>query len=162
MKKAMLLMMIILGCGFIQAQETPSFTEEELEKYATVMVWAEIEKGSMTETYNNWINNDESIEAARFVKLKAAKGDEVKLQELEATTEERAAFNQIQSSYDSMTSAFKEVYVGKIKTDIGAGLYNQLRKAMKSDAEVKAKYQDIYDGLLEVQSTEPKEEELED
>jgi len=162
MKKAMLLMMIILGFRSIQAQETSSFTEEELEKYATVMVWAEVEKGSMTETYNNWINNDESIEATRFVKLKAAKGDEAKIQELEATTKEVAAFAKIQSSYDSMTSTFKEVYLGKIKTDIGAGLYNQLRKAMKTDAQLKAKYQAIYDRLLAVQSTEPKEEELED
>ena len=162
MMKAMLLMMVAFGVGSTIAQEAPSFTEEELEKYATVMVWAEVEKGSMTETYNNWINNDESIEAARFVKLKAAKVDEAKIKELEATTEEVAAFAKIQASYDSMTSAFKEVYVGKIKTDIGAGLYNQLRKAMKSDAEIKEQYQTIYDRLLTAQSTKPEEEESEE
>ena len=158
MKKVLLLMCLVAGMGLAKAQDEVSFTDEELTTYATVMVWAENEKERMTETYNGWINNDETLEAARFVKIKSANGDSVKLQEIEVTDEELVAFEQIQVNYDSMTASFKEVYVGKIKEDIGAALYNRLRKAMRSDADLKARYQAVYDGLMEDQSAEAEDE----
>ena len=148
MKKVLLLMCLVAGMGLAKAQDEVSFTDEELTKYATVMVWAQMEKERMTKTYNDWINNDETLEAARFVKIKSAKGDSVKLQEIEVTDEELVAFEQIQVNYDSMTASFKDVYIGKIKEDIGAGLYNTLKKALKSNEEVKVRYQAIYDGLV--------------
>ncbi|WP_424963944.1 hypothetical protein [Ekhidna sp.] len=162
MKKVLLLVCLVAGFGLAKAQEEASFTDEELTKYATVMVWAEAEKEQMTETYNDWINNDETLEAARFVKIKSAKGDSVKLQEIEVTEEELVAFEQIQANYDSMTASFKEVYVGKIKEDIGAGLYNRLRKAMRGNADLKARYQAVYDGLKEEQSAAKEDDETEE
>ncbi|WP_370087156.1 hypothetical protein [Ekhidna sp.] len=161
MKKVLLMMCIMTGLSTANAQEESSFTDDELKTYATVMVWAEVEKERMTETYNDWINNDETLEAARFVKIKSAKGDSVKLQEFEVTDDELTAFEQIQASYDSMTSSFKEVYIGKIKEDIGVGLYNSLKKELKSNAEVKSRYQTIYDGLLE-ETTSGEEDETEE
>ncbi|WP_425391945.1 hypothetical protein [Ekhidna sp.] len=157
MKKILLLMCLVAGMGLAKAQDEVSFSDEELTQYATVMVWAENEKERMTEVYNGWINNDETLAAARFVEIKSAKGDSVKLQEIEVTSDELMAFEQIQVNYDSMTASFKEVYIGKIKEDIGAGLYNNLKKALKSDAEVKAQYQVIYDGLMEASA--PKEDD---
>ena len=159
MKKVLVLAFLMIGAGAIKAQDEVSFSDEELTKYATVMVWAEVEKGNMTEVYNGWINSDETLEAARFVKIKKAKGDSVELQAIEAQPEEVAAFEKIQMNYDSMTSSFKEVYVGKIKGDIGAGLYNKVKKALKSDADTKTRYQAIYDGLLEEQATASEESE---
>lgn len=159
MKKVLLMMCLFAGFGMVSAQDEASFTDEDLTKYATVMVWAKVEKGNMTEVYNSWINSNETLEAARFVKIKNAKGDSVQLQEIEVTNDELAAFEQIQVGYDSMTASFKEIYVGKIKSDIGAGLYNQLKKALKSDDDVKARYTAIYDGLLEEQTSEEGESE---
>lgn len=162
MKKVVLLVCLMSAIGVVCAQDEVSFSEEELTKYASVMVWAEMEKTNMTKVYNGWINNDDALEAARFVKIKSANGDEVKLQEIGATTEEVAAFTTIQTSYDSMTSAFKEVYVGKIKEEIGAGLYNQLKKSMKSNGEIKAQYQMVYDRLKEEAVAEDSSDELKD
>ncbi|WP_144017357.1 hypothetical protein [Ekhidna lutea] len=144
--------------GVVNAQEEITFSDEELTKYATVMVWAEKQKEVMTETYNGWINNDQTLEAARFVKIKSAGGDSLKLQKFEVTDEELVAFEQIQTSYDSMTSSFKEVYIGKIKGDIGAGLYNSLKKELKSNDEIKTRYQAIYEGLKNESATEEEEE----
>lgn len=148
--------------GLAKAQDEASFTDEELTKYATVMVWAQMEKEQMTETYNDWINNDETLEAARFVKIKSANGDSVKLQEIEVTDEELVAFEQIQVNYDSMTASFIDVYKGKIKEDIGAALYNRLRKAMRGDADLKARYQAVYDGLMSEQTATEEEDETEE
>ncbi|MEQ8903731.1 hypothetical protein [Ekhidna sp.] len=149
MKKVLLLICLVAGINMVNAQDETSFSDEELTKYATVMVWAEVEKERMTEVYNGWINNDEVLEAARFVEIKSANGDSLKLQEIEATDDEIMAFQQIQVDYDSMTSSFKEVYIGKIKGDIGAGLYNTLKKELKSSEGTKARYQEIYNGLKE-------------
>lgn len=149
MKKVLLLMCLVAGINMVSAQEETSFSDEELTKYATVMVWAEMEKERMTETYNNWINNDEILEAPRFKKINDAGGDSSKMVELEVTADEKKAYEQIMMSYDSMTSSFKEVYIGKIKGDIGAGLYNALKKELKSSEETKARYQEIYEGLKE-------------
>lgn len=161
MKKVLLIICLMAGVGMVSAQNETTFSDEELTSYAAVMVWAEVEKERMTETYNDWINNDETLEAARFVKIKSAKGDSAKLQEFEVADEELVAFEQIQANYDSMTSSFKEVYIGKIKEDIGAGLYNSLKKELKSNADVKSKYQTIYDGLLE-EGTSDEEDETEE
>lgn len=158
MKKVLLLMCLVAGINIVNAQEETSFSDEELTKYATVMVWAEMEKDRMTEVYNGWINNDEVLVASRFVEIKSANGDSLKLQEIEATNEEVVAFEQIQVNYDSMTSSFKEVYIGKIKEDIGAGLYNTLKKELKANENVKARYQTIYDGLMEENVTTEKDE----
>ncbi|GAB4252631.1 MAG: hypothetical protein Tsb0034_31230 [Ekhidna sp.] len=138
------LLLIVLSTAFVWAfgQET-EFSDEDIGKYAAVMVWAEAEKKNMTEVYNGWINNDEVLEASRFIKIRNAKGDSVKLGELEVTAEELTAFETIQVAYDSMIASFTEVYKGKIKDEIGAGLYNSLKKEMKSNAEVKERYQAV-------------------
>lgn len=162
MKKVLLLICLVAGMSLVKAQDEATFTDEELTTYATVMVWAEMEKERMTETYNGWINNDETLEAARFVKIKSANGDAAKLDEVEATDDELAAFEQIQVNYDSMTTSFIKVYKEKIKEDIGAGLYNRLKKAMKEDADLKARYQAVYDGLMEAQSAAKEDDESEE
>ncbi len=58
-----------------------------------------------------------------------------------------------------MISSFKTTYKSKIKEEIGNGLYNKIKKAIKSDADVKTKYQVIYDGILEEQSAKKEESE---
>lgn len=152
-------MCVMLGSFASFAQDEATFTDEELTKYATVMAWAEGEKGRMTDVYNGWIQNTEALEAARFVKIKDADGDSLKLTEIEATDVELQAYELIISNYDSMLASFKEVYVGKIKDDIGAGLYNTLKKALKADQQVKARYEEIYSGLV---ATKEEEDESED
>ena len=56
------------------------------------MVWADTQKESMTDLYNDWINNDKNLIAARFVQIRDTKGDTLKLQEIEASDEEVIAF----------------------------------------------------------------------
>ena len=156
------LLLVTILTGFLTqgfSQDEKEYTDEELTKYATVMVWAEDEKGRMTEVYNSWINDNEDLDAPRFLKLKKANGDSVKLQEIEATDIEVAAYDKILANYDSMTASFKEVYVGKIKEDIGAGLYNTLRADLKSKEELKTRYEAIVEGLKEESEEDDESEE---
>ncbi len=159
MKKPFFVICLAMLIGMSYAQEENTFTDEELTKYATVMAWAESEKARMTEVYNEWINNNETLEATLFVKIRSTKGDSLKLQELEVSDEQVAAFENIQANYDSMIASFTDVYKGKIKGDIGAGLYNSLRKDLKKNSELKARYKTIFE---ELKSEAIKEDETEE
>ena len=158
MKKHFLTVCLIGILASAFAQEERVYSDEELTKYATVMVWAEAEKGRMTGIYNEWINKNEDLGAPRFLDIKKAKGDSVKLLEINVTEIELSAFNKVIANYDSMTSSFKEVYVGKIKEDIGAGLYNALKADMKTNEEVKKRYEAIVMGLKKESSEDESDE----
>lgn len=136
-------------CASVYAQEGETFSDEELTKYATVMVWAKEEQGAMTEDLTGRIKGDDILAASRYNDLKESYGDDAKLKEVAATPEEIAAYEEILAYEDSIKSSFKDTYVGKIKSDISVGLYNDLKKALKSDADLKARYKDIETSLQE-------------
>ena len=149
MKKTWLICLMSLVVWSLQAQEEDKteFTDDELISYATVMVWVEGEKIKMQDAYNGWIQENDSIEASKFSEmLKASRSGN--LEEVEATEDELAAFNNIQAKNEQQQADFKEVFVGKIKEEITVSLYNDLSKALKKDEELKTRYQTIFDELL--------------
>ncbi|MEP1033134.1 hypothetical protein [Ekhidna sp.] len=160
MKKVLLIVCFIAGFGMAMAQEETTFTDEDLTKYATVMVWAGIEKGKMTEIYNGWIRDNEILDAIRYREIKQAEDDSVKLQEIAVTLIELDAYNRIKMQHDSIMSSFISVLKAEIKETIGKGLYKELKKVLKSDVDVKARYKVIYDGLMDEQGLD--EDETED
>ena len=158
MKNVFLLISFTLIFKIVYAQEEVSFSDEELTRYASVMAWAEEERSRMTGIYNGWIKNDENLAATRFVKIRRAKGDSIKLRELEVTDVESTAFYEIQTKYDSMISSFTETYKGKIKEQIGNALYNSVKKNLKKSSELKTRYA----GILERVKSEAKKEDESD
>jgi hypothetical protein len=124
-----------------QAQDEEPLTDEELTKYAVVMDFADLEKEKLKTDYNSMIQEEELMDGGRrFKELKAA--DEAKLAEIEATPEEIEAFNKIETANNENIAAFKEAYTTKIKDkeQLGAGLYNRITKALKTDEELKTRY----------------------
>ncbi len=150
-KKFLIMVFVIVGIGsqLIAQDEEVSFTDEDLTKYATVMKWAEDEKAKMGKEVGVWVKENEALSGTMYKELKAAdkKGT---MDDVEATDEEKAAYADIKQRTEDSKTAFKETYTAKIKDDIGAGLYNKLRKALKADEELKARYDAIYAGLEEV------------
>ena len=155
MKRTVGMFVIGILMGFsAMAQDT--FTDEELTKYATVMKWAEDEKAKMGAEVSEAVKANEALSGTAFNKLrKAQKAGDVN--STDATAEEVAAFMEIHNQTETRKAEFTEVYKEKIKSNIGAGLYNRLRKALKSDEEVKTRYQAILDGLSE-ESTDESED----
>lgn len=135
----------MVGIFTVKAQEE-TFTDEDLTKYATVMVWAEEEKANLgsvvSDSVSIWIE-DTPLETGKYIELSNAdKNDE--LASVEASEEELAVYNDVQQRIEDKKANFKEVYVSKIKDEIGAGLYNNLRKALKTDEELKLRYDEVY------------------
>lgn len=119
------------------------YEEEDLERYASLILWTEGEKKQMTEKYNLWIRESTDIDAPRFLAIKRTKGDSVRLKELNLSVNAVSAYKQISAKYDSMTGAFKEQYVLKIKSDLGANLYNELTEDLGKSENLSLKYQAI-------------------
>ncbi|MFY0600557.1 MAG: hypothetical protein JXR03_12875 [Cyclobacteriaceae bacterium] len=152
MKKMLVGVVMVLSLFSAKAQDEVSYTDEDLTKYATVMVWAEAERGALKATVKDsvgiWLDEGDVLARSKYNELSKAKKAN-KLEEVEASEEELSVFTDIQSRIDTKKSSFKENYTLKIKEDIGAGLYNKLKRSLKSDAEVKERYDAIYNALIE-------------
>ena len=138
------LMMLIVLVSVAQED----FSDEDLTKYATVMNWAKDKKAELSANISSSINENELLPGSVYNKLKKAleAGD---VNSTDASETEVNEFLLVQKRIESLEAQFKTMYVDKIKNDIGAGLYNQLRKALKSNEEVKSRYDAI---LKEIES----------
>lgn len=134
---------------FAQEEE---ITDEELAIYATGMYKVDSVKNAVSAQYVEMIKGEEVLKG-RFNDLNKANGDETKLAEIEATPEEIAAYDKIQETYEVLKSDLKAMSIEIIKEDIGASIYNKVKKALKTDTELKTKYEAIVDSL------QPEEEE---
>jgi hypothetical protein len=147
MKK--LVVFLMMGFMFVQAfaqGTSEDVTDEELLKYATVEdSTAAFLEGKQAEL-EDMIKNDETLGgAARYNQMKGAWGNEQKLEEINATAEEKEAYQRIQSSIENLG---KEVV--KFKTELimnpevlGAATYNKVKKAVDSDPSIKERLNNL-------------------
>ena len=125
-------------------------TDEELRQYAMVMDSIDAMKANIQKEYNDLIQAEELMQGGRrFVEIQGAANDSVKLNELQVTDEELAAYDTIQQKYEEMTATFKENYTNLIKDELGGTLYNKITKALNKDQELKARYQEILSEVKE-------------
>lgn len=159
MRKSVLMILLLVGMFNVKAQEEQSFSDEDLTKYATVMAWAEGEtlmlQNLVKDSITTWLDNSESLDISTYNEL--SKASDLSAVDADPTAVE--AFKSIQQRIEDKKANFKEVYVGKIKSDIGVGLYNNLKKALKSDEEVKSRYEAIYEEIIAVEPSEADTEE---
>lgn len=130
--------------------QSEEVTDEELETYAMVMDSIDAMKANIQAEYNNLIQAEDLMQGGRrFVEIQTAAQDSLKLQELEVTTEEKMAYDNIQAQYETMTAEFKENYTNLIKDELGGTAYNKITKAISSDQEVKTRYEEILSQVKE-------------
>lgn len=157
MKKAVTMMLFLLA-GVVGWAQEDTFTDEELTTYASVMVWAENEKAALSSVVSDsvaiWLENTDLTNAQYNELSKADKKGE--LESVEATEAQVAVYTAIRNRIDDKAAKFKERYVSRIKDDIGAGLYNKVKTALKKDEAVKARYNEIY-AQLQTESSEQEE-----
>ncbi len=139
--------MTMLFSTAIIAQDVEGFTDEELTKYAKVMKWAEEGTAQLQQYLTDGVNASEVLSAASYNTLsKALKADE-DLTTSGVSEAEIAVFTALMDDIDQKKEAFTAEYKEKIVAEIGVSLYNRLKKALNTDAEVKARYEAIFDGL---------------
>ena len=133
-------------------------TDEELQKYATIMNQIDVLKLNLKTKTNEMVKGNELMNGGRrYKELKAANGEEEKLAEMEATEEEIAAYNSIEESITAMKVELKTNYTALIKEDLGAGTYNKVKKGLAASPELKTKYETILASLVESAEAESEE-----
>lgn len=140
---------LFLGCLFAKGQESAEFSDEELTKYAVVMKWAETETATLSQKVADLVNNNELLSAAAYNTLSRAQKAGEELRSTEVEEGEIVEFEKIAATTETLKEEFSSVYKEKILSDIGASLYNSLKKALKTDEDVKSRYEAIYDNLAD-------------
>lgn len=150
-----MLAFLLLGIFSVQsfAQEaSEEVTEEEMVKYAAMEAKVQAYIQDKQTTMEEMIKNNEVLGGgARYNEIKGAWGNDEKLAEIEASDEEKAAFEEIQNYIDSIGDEVKEYMTGLImdKEVLGAATYNKVRKAMSADPAVKEKINSLITEMKE-------------
>ena len=138
-------LVMISVTNFAQAQDDVEITQAGLRKYALL---TEIVDGMKEEIRNqtaSLVKNQEGIDGKRFNELNKAKGDEAKLEAAGATDFEKQFMALVKKKKDERTTAIQDVVkilASKLFTN-GAKEYKAIKSSLKSDEEVKARYDAI-------------------
>ena len=151
-------LVLVLAAGLISnvtfAQD--EISDEDLANYVRVMAQIDTMKVEMKTKTNDLVKGNELMDKGRvFNAIKKTKGDSTQIAALDVSQEQLAAYTEITTQIDLMTADFKTGYTSLIKDDLGAGVYNKIKKALKSDDEVKARY----DAAVEAYKATPAEDE---
>ena len=140
--------MLFSMLGLAAYAQDEAVTDEELAKFANVEVMTSNYVDAKTEELRNMILNNPNIEGgARYNEIKAAWGDEAKMEEAKITDAEKKAYQAVQDFQDSLQESVKEYKTELIMDDtiLGAGTYNKVNGAIKEDPALKEKLDAMID-----------------
>lgn len=142
MKKFALLLVFVMGFSVLYAQDD-AISDEELKAYAIANAAVKSITSTISPMVNGLIAKQEGMTGQRFKELKATKGDEGKLAAIEAKDWEVQFLNTVNTEIDKRTDAAKEIINLMAKYAIGTSNYKAIKAGLKSDDELKARYETI-------------------
>lgn len=145
MRNYIMLFALFFAVQTIQAQDsTPAQTEisdEELEKYAVTMDSVEDMKASLLEDITEMVEKNEKMTNARYNDLSKIIDDEAALKEAKATPEEIAFIKDVAAKKEEGTKKIQETFQTMAKDYVGASSYNKIKDALKTNPELKKRYE---------------------
>ncbi|MCA6078898.1 hypothetical protein [Fulvivirga sedimenti] len=144
MKKVSLMVavMSVLLAGVVNAQE---ISNENLRRYAIMMETVDAMKQEISDLTNEMIKNQEGMDGKRYLELAKAGGDEAKLEAAGAKDYEKKFMELVTNMQDERKQAISDVVsimATKMLPD-GGKVYKEIKSAVDSDPEVKARYEAI-------------------
>lgn len=124
-----------------------AITDEDLKKYAVAMDSIENMKGHLIETITEMVKGNEEVSASRYNELSKIIDDETKLAEAEATEVEIEFVKSVATKKEEETAKINEAFQSLAVDYIGAKTYNAVKKALKEDEEIMAKYKALTEAL---------------
>lgn len=125
------------------AQDAPAVTDEELKKYAVAMDSINDMTEQLKVTLAEKVKSNDKITGTRYNQLSGIINDEAKLAEAKATPEEIAFVKEVQTLKLEETAKIQQTFQSLAKDYVGATVYNKVKNALKTDAELKAKYDSL-------------------
>ncbi|MEQ8361764.1 MAG: hypothetical protein RH948_02790 [Cyclobacteriaceae bacterium] len=146
-KVLFLFLMASMMSSMAIAQDEESITDEDLKKYAVAMDSIENMKGSLIATITEMVKGNEEVTASRYNELSKLIDDEAKLAEAEATEIEIEFVKSVAAKKVEETAKINEAFQSLAVDYIGAKTYNAVKKALKEDEEIIAKYKALTEEL---------------
>lgn len=133
----------------VASADTAGISEEDLRKYAVVMDSINAMKQDLLSEITDMVKGNENITNSRYNELSKANADEAKLKEMKATPEEITFVKAVNDKKNEGAAKIGETFQTLARDYIGVETYNEVKNALSSDAELKARYDEI---LTEVQN----------
>jgi hypothetical protein len=145
----------VLFCmyGFSQSNQAKSpantpvksatVSQEELTKYATAMDSVNEMTAALKQEVTEMVNSNETVNADRYNVLSKIITDDAKLTEANATPEEIAFVKQVEARKTEEAARINQVFQSLAKDYVGASTFNKVKKALNSDSELRARYDEL-------------------
>jgi hypothetical protein len=151
MRNYIILFALFFVVQTIQAQDSATaqtaVSDEELEKYAVTMDSVEDMKASLLEDITEMVKANDKITNARYNDLSKIIDDEAALKEAKATPEEVAFIKEVAAKKEEGTKKIQETFQAMAKEYVGASSYNKIKDALKTNPELKKRYETQLDKL---------------
>lgn len=135
----------------VNSASAQDFTDQDMKDYAVILLAQKSITEKISPYVNGLIERQEGINGNRYAELDAAaKGDASKLP-ADATDFEKQFYETIQKRVKSRTKGAGTVVNTLAKYSLGAKKYNAIKKAYRSNSDVKAKV----DGLMASMVSKP-------
>lgn len=145
MRNYILLFALFFSVQTIQAQDSATaqteITDEELEKYAVTMDSVEDMKASLLEDITEMVASNDKMTNARYNDLSKIINDEAALKEAKATPEEVAFIKEVIAKKEEGTKKIQETFQTMAKDYVGASSYNKIKDQLKTNPELKKRYE---------------------
>lgn len=133
--------MFVFAVSVSQAQTaSPSFTDEDLKKYAVTMDSVKGMQATLQDIIAEMVQKNTVMSVARYNELFKIADDQAKLAEAKATPEEIKFLNDVAAKRKEETARINSTYQALAKEYVGLKTFNAIKKSLASDETVKAKY----------------------
>lgn len=141
--KTKVLFLFLIACmmGTVAKAQDDAITDDDLNRYAVAMDSIENMKTALIETITEMVKGNEEVSASRYNDLSKIIDDETKLAEAEATEVEIGFVKAVAAKKEEETVKINAAFQSLAIDYIGAKTYNAIKKALKEDEKMKAKYE---------------------
>ncbi|MBK6266399.1 hypothetical protein JKA74_15245 [Marivirga sp. S37H4] len=144
MKKGLFAVAALICFNFtaVQAQDE-EITDKDLYNYALLMQVVEQMKAEISPAIQTIIDNQDGFDVKRYIELKSGGKSEAKLKELGANDFEVKFMIMLTEEQEERIDVIKEVNNKLAQKMVGVKTYKAIKSALSSDADLKAKYDEI-------------------
>ncbi len=143
-KKGLFALVAVICLSFtsVQAQDD-EIKDKDLYNYALLMQVVDQMKAEVNIAATEMINNQDGFDVKRYMELKGGGDDAAKLKELGANEFEVKFMAMIVKEQEERKDAIKEALTILASKMVGVKEYKAVKSALSSDADLKAKYDEI-------------------
>lgn len=140
--KVLMPCLLVLATVVSKAQTASQITDEDLKKYAVTMDSVQSMQQSLRELVAETVRSNTAMPVTRYNELIKIQEDSAKLKAT-ASAQEIAFLKQISDLRKINIERINSTYQDLAKNYVGLKTFNQIRKSLQSDQQLKARYDNL-------------------